>query len=185
MSDDALEVTVTRHGATVLVVVAVLLERLGLGTGAVSNGAASRMFSTRTPFSADEERRLDAMLDRVYADFVGKVAEGRSMSADAVDAVARGRVWSGTDAARNGLVDQLGGLRDAVAVARSRAGLPDDAPVRAALRVPPLARLGRARNSEDPRAVAASLGVGPLDDLLAGVGLSSRAVLLMPDVRLR
>lgn len=167
------------------VVVADLLERLGLNTGAVSNGAASRMFSTRTPFSDAEERRLDAMLDRVYADFVGKVAEGRSMSADAVDAVARGRVWSGTDASRNGLVDQLGGLRDAVAVARSRAGLPDDAPVRAALRVPPLARLGRPRSSEDPRAVATSLGMGPLDDLLAGVGLSSRAVLLMPDVRLR
>ncbi|MHA3704090.1 signal peptide peptidase SppA [Jatrophihabitans sp. YIM 134969] len=167
------------------VVVADLLERLGLTTGAVSNGAASRMFSPRVPFSSEEERRIDAMLDRVYAEFVGKVAAGRGMTEEAVDAVARGRVWSGIDASGNGLVDELGGLRDAVALARSRAGLPADAPVRAALHVPPIARLGRPRSSEDPRAVTAGLGTGPLDDLLAGVGLSSRAVLLMPDIRLR
>lgn len=168
------------------VVVADLLERVGLGTGAVSNGASSRMYSPRQRFSPDEERRLDEMLDRVYADFVGKVAAGRGMSTDAVDAIARGRVWSGIDASRNGLVDELGGLREAVDIARARAGLPGDARVRAAVHVPPLARLSRPRNSEDPRAAAtASIAGAGLDDLLGAVGLNARAVLLMPDVRLR
>lgn len=174
------------------VVVADLLDRVGLTTGAVSNGERSLMFSPRRAFSAAEEAELDAMLDRIYADFVAKVAEGRGMGVADVDAVARGRVWSGIDASRNGLVDEIGDLRRAVEIARERASLPADAPVRAAVHVPPLARLGRPRNSEDPRAASMASGLSglvaalaPLDDLLAGAGLSAGAPLLMPEIRLR
>ncbi|HWF71571.1 MAG TPA: S49 family peptidase, partial [Mycobacterium sp.] len=61
---------------------------------------------------------------------VERVAEGRNLSVDAVDAVARGRVWTGADALEHGLVDELGGLRAAVRKAKALAGLDEDAKVR-------------------------------------------------------
>ena len=90
--------------------------------------------------------------------------------------VARGRVWSGRDALEIGLVDVLGGLRDAVRIARERAGLPDDAPVVRAGHVPLLARLGTATNSEDPRAVT-GVGLPGRRDLAAVVGSATDAEL--------
>lgn len=161
-----------------------LLERLGLTTGTVERGERSRMYSARRGFSAAERERLAAALDQIYDDFVAKVAQGRGRTVAEVESVARGRVWTGRDARRIGLVDELGGLREAVRIARSRAGLPDDAPVRPALHVPPLARLGRPRNSEDPRALLA--GSWPeAGDLLARLGLPPGQELRLPDLRLR
>ena len=134
------------------VVVRELLDRLGLTTGSVSHGDRALMYSARRGFSDAERERLGVSLDAIYDDFVAKVARGRHRPVEEIEAVARGRVWTGSDALAIGLVDELGGLRDAVRIARSRAGLRDDAPVRPALRVPLPARLGRPRNSEDPRA---------------------------------
>ncbi len=168
------------------VVASDLLERLGLGTGAVEHGGAARMFSLRRSFTDDERERLSAMLDRVYDDFVGKVAAGRGMPVDAVDRVARGRVWSGADAADNGLVDVLGGRRAAAAIAREKAGLRPDAPLRPALHVPPMARLGKARSSDDPRAVAVIASAwGELAALASQLGLPAAGPLRMSEVRLR
>ena len=131
------------------------------------------MFSARRGFDEDEQRRLGAAIDAIYDDFVGKVARGRGRTRAEIEAVARGRVWTGRDALAAGLVDSLGGLRDAVDIARSRAGLPDDAPVRPAVHLGPLARLGRPKNSADPRA-----GLGPvvprMADLAGSLGLSAR-----------
>src|SRR5674476_434902 len=132
-------------------VVRELFERLGLTTGAVSHGDRSLMFSPRRGFTDDERERLAATMDAIYDDFVTKVASGRGRPVAEIESIARGRVWTGSDALGIGLVDELGGLRDAVRIARARAGLPDDAPVLRALHVAPLARLGRARNTEDPR----------------------------------
>jgi protease-4 len=106
------------------------------------------------------------------------------MTPNSVEAVARGRVWSGADAHDVGLVDVLGGLRDAVRIARERAGLPEDAPVRPAGHVPPLARLGRPRNSEDPRARLGTALPG-LDDVAAALGLPAGSELRMPPLALR
>jgi protease-4 len=164
-------------------VVTGLLDRLGLTTGAVEQGVRSRMYSSRRPFTADERERIDAALDAVYADFTRRVAEGRGLTREAVEQVARGRVWTGADAAGVGLVDELGGLRDAVRIARERADLPERAPVRPARHVPPLARLGRPKNSEDPRAVTAT--VPSLDDLAAVLGLPPGSELRMPALTLR
>ncbi len=183
------------------VVVRELLERLGLTTGTVAHGARVHMYSSRRGFSDDERERLGHALDAIYDDFVAKVADGRGRTVDEVEAIARGRVWTGSDALRLGLVDELGGLRDAVRIARSRAGLPDDAPVRQAIHVPVQARLGRPRNSEDPRASLAvpalaglgllgawqglaGVGAGPAE-VSAALGLPEAAALRMPDVRLR
>ncbi|MGH8962761.1 MAG: signal peptide peptidase SppA [Jatrophihabitantaceae bacterium] len=161
-----------------------LLDRIGLTTGTVSHGARSLMFSTRRGFSDDERERLSAMIDAIYDDFVAKVAQGRGRPIAEIESVARGRVWTGSDALGIGLVDELGGLRDAVRIARSRAGLPDNAPVRPALHVGRLARLGRAKNSEDPRAVAVAT-LPAIADVAAALGLPATAVLRMPPLTVR
>lgn len=166
-------------------VVSGLLDKLGLTTGAVAHGANARMYSARQRFTDAELARLDALLDRIYADFVQKVADGRRMTYDAVHEIARGRVWTGADASSNGLVDVLGGRRDAADLARQRAGLRSDAPVRPAIHVPPVARLGRARNSDDPRAIAAHASEwGELRTLVEALGLPAAWALRMPPVRL-
>ncbi len=167
------------------VVLAELMQRLGLGFGSVEHGRNARMYSLREGFSDAQRERLGEMLDRVYAEFVQKVASGRSMTVEAVDVVARGRIWSGADAAGIGLVDTLGGLRDALDIARQRAGLPATAPLRPALHVAPLSRLGRAKSSEDPRALAATISPwGELAGLAAALGLPAAGPLRMPSVKL-
>jgi protease-4 len=166
-------------------VVTGLLDKVGLSTGAVSRGAHARMFSPRRGFTDDERQQLSSWLDEVYDVFVGKVAQGRSMSREAVHEVARGRVWSGADAVANGLVDSIGGLQDAARIARERAGLPADAPLRPAVRVPPLARLRSPTSTEDPRAAAASArGWDGFASFAADLGLPDGGPLLMPTTRL-
>jgi protease-4 len=161
-----------------------LLERVGLTTGSVEQGARSLMFSARRQFSEEERGRFAATIDAVYNDFVGKVAEGRRRPTAEIEAVARGRVWTGRDALERGLVDELGGLRDAVRIARERAGLPKDAPVLRPLHVSPLARLGRARNSEDPRAWTTARWPD-LFDVADALGMPAEAALRMPTIKLR
>jgi protease-4 len=63
------------------------------------------------------------MIDRGYEDFLERVGKARKMSRDEVDKIARGRVWSGADAKRLGLVDELGGLTEAIAAAGKLAKL--------------------------------------------------------------
>jgi protease IV len=168
-----------------------LLGRIGVNTGTVQQGARALMYSSRRGFSEDERARFAATLDAFYDDFVAKVADGRKRPVAEVEAVARGRVWTGRDALDAGLVDQLGGLRDAVRIARERANLPEDAPVLGAIRIPPLARLSRPRNSDDPRtwmATTAWPGSGRIKDLAdvaAALGLPVDATLRMPDITLR
>jgi protease IV len=166
------------------VVVAELLDRLGLTTGTVSRGDRSLMFSTRRGFSDDERERLAVTIDAIYDDFVAKVARGRRRPVAEIEAIARGRVWTGADAVGIGLVDALGGLHDAVRIARSRGSLPADAPVRRALHVAPLARLGSAKNTEDPRAVLGATLPG-LSDVAAGLRLPAAAALRMPSITVR
>jgi len=161
-----------------------LLDRLGLTTGTVSHGARSLMYSPRRGFSDDERERLAFMIDAIYDDFVAKVARGRGRAVAEIEPIARGRVWTGSDALGIGLIDELGGLRDAVRIARSRADLPVDAPVRRAPHIAPLARLGRAKNTDDPRAVLSSTLPG-LSDITAALGLPATAALRMPSITLR
>jgi protease-4 len=73
--------------------------------------------------STHERGVLQAFVDRTYATFLDRVSNGRGMTTEAVHEVAQGRVWTGEDALRLGLVDQLGGLEDAIALAASEAGL--------------------------------------------------------------
>ena len=118
-----------------------LLGRAGVTTDSVTEGAHSGMFATTRPFSDDEWALVNDWLDHIYADFTGKVASGRRMSAERVHELARGRVWTGADALAHGLVDEIGGLDRATAIARRRAGLPVGAPLRIYPRAAPLDRL--------------------------------------------
>ena len=155
-------------------VTASLLERVGITTDSVTEGAHADMFTTTRPFSKEEWSKINSWLDRIYADFTGKVARGRNMTQAQVHEIARGRVWTGADAAANGLVDHLGGLDDAVALARRKAMLPDRAPLRGFPRVTPLDRLRRPESSEDYAAAGPSLlaeSWGPVWRLAAGAGL--------------
>ena len=138
-------------------VVEQLLDRAGITTDSVAQGAHGRMFAPTHPFSEDEWAIVNTWLDWIYDDFTSKVAEGRGMSRDQVQEVARGRVWTGADAAGNGLADGLGGLADAARAARRRGGLPADAPLRLFPRISPLDQLRPHESSED-RAAQAPLG---------------------------
>lgn len=73
---------------------------------------------------------VQLMIDRGYEEFLERVAKARNMSRDEVDRIARGRIWSGADAKSIGLVDQLGGLEEAIAAAAGRAGLEGEPKVR-------------------------------------------------------
>jgi protease-4 len=164
-------------------VTASLLERAGVTTDAVVEGAHADMFTTTRPFSQEEWAKINSWLDRIYADFTGKVASGRNMTPEQVHEIARGRVWTGADAAGIGLVDHLGGLDDAVALARRKAGLPGSAPVRGYPRATPLDRLRRPESSEDHPAAGASLlaeSWGPVWRLAAGAGLAPYGPLHLP-----
>ena len=166
-----------------------LTDRLGLSYGAVRRGEHALMHSMHQGFSASERERLEAWLDRIYVDFTGKVADCRGMTVDAVHEVAKGRVWTGADARGIGLIDELGGFRDALAIARERAGLPADAPLRPAVSVPPLAKLKPPTSSEDPRAAAAAASVwadgwGSFSALAAAAAWPQLGPLTMPAVRL-
>jgi protease IV len=107
-----------------------LKDRLGVGSDAVRTNANADAWSTNAPFTPEQHAQVEAEADLLYQDFVRRIADGRGMSVDAVDAVARGRVWTGADALERGLVDELGGLGTAITRAKILAGLDVDEDVR-------------------------------------------------------
>jgi protease-4 len=105
------------------------------------------------------------------------------MTTEQVHEVARGRVWTGADALAHGLVDELGGVDLAAAIARRRAGLPDTAPLRVFPRIHPIDRLRPPASSESRGAAAASLladSWGPAGHLVRRLGLPPHGPLMLP-----
>jgi protease IV len=107
-----------------------LKDRLGVGSDSVRTNPNADAWSINQPFTDEQHAHVEAEADLFYTDFIERVAQGRKMSVEAVDAIARGRVWTGADAKERGLVDELGGLRTAVTRAKVLAGLEPDADVR-------------------------------------------------------
>ena len=107
-----------------------LKDRLGVGSDSVRTNANADAWSINAPFTPEQHAQVEAEADLFYKDFVQRVAEGRNLSFEAAEAVARGRVWTGADALEHGLVDELGGLRTAVRRAKVLAGLDQDDKVR-------------------------------------------------------
>ena len=102
------------------------LERLGVHTDGVGTTALSGEFRIDRPMGDVTKDLLQQSLEHGYRDFIGRVAKGRKMSVETVDAVAQGRVWAGADAKRNGLVDELGGYHQAIEAAAKLAKLGKD-----------------------------------------------------------
>ncbi len=80
-------------------------------------------FSLNRKLSPEELSSIQGEVDEIYMDFLNRVAEGRGMTTDQVNKIARGRVWTGSDAVNIGLVDELGGLKDAIKYAAKQAGI--------------------------------------------------------------
>lgn len=101
------------------------LEKIGVHTDGVGTTPLSGAIRLDRPLSEPVKMMLQAGVEHGYDQFVGRVAKARGMQEDAVRRIAQGRVWSGADAARIGLVDKLGGYRDAEKAAAKLAGLKD------------------------------------------------------------
>ncbi|MBV9859740.1 MAG: signal peptide peptidase SppA [Alphaproteobacteria bacterium] len=104
-----------------------LLEKLGITVDHAQFGANAGMFDPTSQFSPQAHQRLETFLDLIYQGFKDHVAAGRHLSADQVEAAAKGRVWSGEDAKARGLVDELGGYAAALRLAKEAANLAPDA----------------------------------------------------------
>lgn len=99
-----------------------VLERLGIVTEVLKRGRHADLLAVARPFDEEEKAVLNRELEATYRAFVRVVAEGRKQSVESIEKVAEGRVWTGRDAQRVGLVDELGGFDAALAAARSRLG---------------------------------------------------------------
>jgi protease-4 len=99
------------------------LDKVGVSVDGVGTTPLSGELRLDRPVGPVAAQLLQSLIERGYADFLSRVAEGRNLKVEAVEPLAQGRVWSGRDAKANGLVDQLGGFDDAVAAAAARAEL--------------------------------------------------------------
>jgi protease-4 len=108
-------------------VVGGLFDKLGVTTDTVAIGKNGTIFSMTTPFSASEKAAMQRLMDETYKQFVTKTAEGRKKSFDDIEKVAGGRVYTGRQAKKLGLVDELGTLNDAIASAKRLGGISEDA----------------------------------------------------------
>ena len=105
-----------------------LLDKLGVHVEQFRSSPRADAESFYRPFTDSEHVELGVKVKQFYDTFIARVAEGRKMKPEAVDAVARGKVWTGAQALPIGLVDRIGGLREALEEARKLGNLPVDAP---------------------------------------------------------
>jgi protease-4 len=105
------------------------LDKLGMNLEQVTSGRYADLYSPIRPFSPDERKKIEEQMQLTYDAFVEKAASGRKTTPERIDAIAQGRVWTGRQARELGLVDELGGLQRALAIAKSRAKIDEDAEV--------------------------------------------------------
>ncbi len=108
-------------------------DKVGLSWDEVHTSRNSTMFTGTHAYDEVGWERFQAFLDRVYADFTSKVAEGRKLPIEKVRDIAKGRIWTGEDAKRLGLIDEVGGVDTALGLARQALGLGADEDVRVRL----------------------------------------------------
>lgn len=114
------------------------LEKIGVHTDGVGTTRLAGAFDITRPLSPEVGTVIQSVIDKGYADFTGRVATARKRPVADIDAVARGRVWSGAQAKERGLVDALGGLPEAIAdvAARAKLGKAEDYRVRYVEKMP-------------------------------------------------
>ncbi len=104
---------------------------VGVTNEYVSRGKNSEIFNETRKWTPEERAKMENQANKIYFDdFVPKVAKGRNKSAEDVNTIAQGRVWTGTQAKQNGLIDEFGGLERAIDIAKELANIPADKEVR-------------------------------------------------------
>jgi protease-4 len=111
-----------------------LYEKLGITSEKLTFGKRADLFSTFRKLTREERDFLKKEILWIYDKFLVKVAEGRNLSKEEVDKIGRGRVWTGSQAKEQGLVDEIGGLSRALELAKELAGIPIDEEVRLVVR---------------------------------------------------
>ena len=99
------------------------LEKIGVHTDGVGTTRMAGVFDVSRPMTPELGSVIQSIIDKGYRDFTTKVAQGRKRTVEQIDAVARGRVWTGAQAKERALVDAFGGVQDAIADAAARAKL--------------------------------------------------------------
>ncbi len=107
-----------------------LYEKIGINKEVLTRGRYAGIDSDSRTLTRDERAKLRESIESVYNTFVTRVSEARGRNYDAIHDVAQGRVWLGTQAVGNGLVDELGGFERSIELAREAAGIDDDEEVR-------------------------------------------------------
>lgn len=108
-----------------------LYDWLGINNEYVMRGKNAGIFRETEKWTPEERAKMEQQTNSIYFDnFVPKVSKGRNKSAEEVNSLGQGRVWTGTQAKANGLIDEFGGLEKAISVAKELAGLPGDKDVR-------------------------------------------------------
>ena len=102
------------------------LDAIGIATDGIGSTPWSGELRPDRAMSEHAKQLFQLVIDDGYQDFIGSVADSREMEIDAVDAIGQGQVWTGMDALNNGLVDELGGLDDAIAAAAELAEISDE-----------------------------------------------------------
>ncbi|MEZ5461109.1 signal peptide peptidase SppA [Dokdonella sp.] len=102
------------------------LAKIGINTDGIATTPIAGAFDIRLPLNPQVETIITSVIEKGYREFIGKVAEARGKSEEQINAVARGRVWSGSQAKERGLVDKLGGLQEAISAAAARANIGRD-----------------------------------------------------------
>lgn len=105
-------------------------SKLGVTWDEVHTSKNADAWTMTRDFTPQQRARFEEWLDRIYEDFTSKVGQGRNLSKEAVEKIAKGRVWTGEDAKRLGLVDELGGFPEAIRLVRKAAKLSENAPIR-------------------------------------------------------
>jgi ClpP class serine protease len=124
-------------------------KKVGIHWGTLFTNKNADFWSDTDSYSADQWKLMESWLDEIYEDFVRKAADGRKMDFDMVDRVAKGRIWTGLDAMERGLVDEIGGLHEAIRAAKAAAQIPEDEQV--GLKIFPVKRSLRKRLSRSGR----------------------------------
>ena len=105
-------------------------DKIGITSEEVKTGEVGELYSVTRPLTEFEKNILQTQTDEIYEIFTRKAAEGRKMSQDDIKKIASGRVWTGTQAKENGLVDMLGSFDDAVKIAATKAGISENYSIR-------------------------------------------------------
>ncbi|MBO0812288.1 MAG: S49 family peptidase [Microlunatus sp.] len=163
------------------VVIKDTLNKIGITYEALGDRPAT-MFSPTRVFEHDEWAKIESWLDAVYDDFTHKAAADRGLAYETLEGVARGRVWTGSDARERGLVDELGGFQHAIKEACRRVGVDiDHVRVQGFPQLSMLARLRPAESSESPAAALIKARPrGVLESVSQALGVETGGILTMP-----